>query len=126
MVGRSFRLRVGDSLSEAKDPNVGCIQGSILDPKLFSIHCRKAVNSINTDAKIIMYADDSYVINTSTSYNGLKDKTETSMNLHVSFLRSIGMVVNASKTELLFSSRRKLDTTHLVINCNGAEIISKK
>ncbi len=47
------------------------------------------------------------------------------MNSHVGFLRSIGMVVNASKTELLFSSRRKHGVANLVINCNGSEIKSK-
>jgi hypothetical protein len=101
--------------------SVGCVQGSVLSPKLFGIYCSKVINIIQ-DSKIITYADDSYVITTAKNMEDLTAKTEHTMQLHVRFLKSIRMVVNTGKTELLHTSRK--NPTRLPITINSDIITS--
>jgi hypothetical protein len=107
MTGRVIQVKTGKALSMEKPLVVGCVQGSILGPKLFSIYCNQLQFAIPTSSTLISYADDSYVITTADSKTELKSKTEDSIKRHVEFLSSIGMVVNASKTELLYSTRER-------------------
>jgi hypothetical protein len=121
LTGRTFTVRVGDTLSETKHLHVGCVQGSILGPKLFGIYCRDLQAALPSDAKLITYADDSYVVNSSKTLEDLKKKTENTITNHTAFLRGIGMVVNSSKTELLLSSR-SLNQESMVIEYDGTRI----
>ncbi len=119
--GRTFTVKVCEAFSETKSLNVGCVQGSILGPKLFGIYCRGLPTALPEGAKLITYADDSYVVNASKTLKDLKHITEVSITNHTAFLRSIGMVVNSSKTELLLSSRVK-NQENLVIEYDGTKI----
>jgi hypothetical protein len=115
---RSFKVKVEGKFSEKHDLAVGCVQGSILGPKLFGIYCNGITNVLQ-DSKIITYADDSYVITTAKDRDILKSKTEASMRQHVTFLKEIGMVVNTDKTELLYSSRKHNQSLTIVIDGNS-------
>jgi hypothetical protein len=119
--GRTFTVKVGEAFSEMKTLSVGCVQGSILGPKLFGIYCRDLPTALPEGAKLITYADDSYVVNASKTIEDLKNVTEAAIAKHTAFLRSIGMVVNSSKTELLLSSRRK-NQESMVIECDNVKI----
>lgn len=121
---RSVRVKVDDTLSAPRQLFVGCIQGSILGPKLFNIYCRGIRDVLPPSASLISYADDSYVLNFSNTPEELKQKTEHCLALHSDFLSSIGMVVNASKTELLYSSRTKLPD-QFYIDHRGSRIEAK-
>ena len=105
MSNRTFVVKIDKSTSKVTSLNVGCVQGSVLGPKLFGIYCRGLPDDLPSDAKLITYADDSYVINSGITSEEVRQKTEASLESHITFLRSIGMVVNTSKTELLYSSR---------------------
>ncbi len=124
--GRNFKVRVGDSLSTKRDLNVGCLQDSILGPKLFNIYCKNIATAIPSDAKIVIYADDSYVVNVDKDFSALQIKTRHCIESHTNALRSIGMVVNTNKTELLFLSRDKLfRDKELVLSFEGSSIVSQ-
>ncbi len=122
MSGRRIKVKLGGHESREESINVGCVQGSILGPKLFNIYCSKVVNAIE-DAKIISYADDSYVINSDTDIERLIKKTETCFSSHTGYLKSIGMVVNDSKTEMLYATRDKTRKS-VVINVSGTTVSS--
>ena len=123
MSGRKMRVQIGNAASTDRDVNVGCVQGSILGPKLFGIYCSKLPTIFPLNTSVISYADDSYVINSSTNIHDLKELTEWCFTTHKEYLQGIGMIVNDSKTELLFASRNK-DLT-LNIKC-GTQIVNSK
>ncbi len=106
--GRNFQVKVGDHLSSKRDLHVGCVQGSVLGPKLFNIYCKNVAKSLPPEAKIVIYADDSYVVNVDTDFSSLQNKTKDCITKHTEALRKIGMIVNSNKTELLFLTRNKL------------------
>jgi len=81
--------------------NVGCVQGSVLGPKLFAIYCKDLPSNLPSDCHITSYADDSYVTIHAINKNELKSKIEVALERHQDFMDSIGMVINRSKTELI-------------------------
>lgn len=124
MSDRKISVKLGTVKSHEMPINVGCVQGSILGPKLFNIYCSNIVNSIK-DAKIISYADDSYVINSAYDVGELIAKTEECFRQHTAHLQRLGMVVNEGKTELLFSSRSK-GQSEISINTGTSIVKSSK
>jgi hypothetical protein len=105
LVDRKFQVQLNECYSESKSLERGCVQGSILGPKLFSLYIAGLKESLETDeVKIVSYADDSYVVVTPKNQdpNSIKLLTEKTLASHIEFLRSIGMVVNESKTEIMW------------------------
>jgi hypothetical protein len=75
----------------------------VLGPKLFSLYTRGLSDIIEeAGAKIVIYADDSYVICTERDKASLKSKIQEVLIMHQEWLRRHGMVVNTSKTEMVF------------------------
>ena len=63
----------------------------------------------HSDARIITFADDSYVILESDNIEDLKTKSEECLKDHDSYLRSLGMWTNKSKTEAIIFNNRYID-----------------
>jgi hypothetical protein len=125
MTERTFQVKIKSALSDVKALHVGCVQGSILGPKLFGIYCRALRDHIPHESTLISYADDSYVITHGKTLEEATRATEVSIASHVAFLRKIGMVVNSSKTELLYLHRKKSDEP-CAIECEGKTIHAAK
>jgi hypothetical protein len=122
MTGRTFRVKVGNALSEENGFSVGCVQGSILGPKLFNIYCANIQKILPTYASIVSYADNSYVVIAADTKDDLTAKTEECFKMHAVFLDEIGMVVNKDKTEMLYSSRTKSKNEELEIHVEDTRI----
>jgi len=99
-------VRNGSKDSTVRTLDRGCVQGSVLGPALFSHYCKELAACLD-GATVTSYADDSYVINTSDSMQGLIQETKNLMERHFNFLDTLGMVVNKAKTELMFMSNKK-------------------
>jgi len=56
----------------------------------------------------------SYVISTSVSRQGISQETQTIMEKHFTYLDSLGMVVNKSKTELMIMANMKIPVAHSI------------
>jgi len=121
---RQFRVQIGKTRSSSKRLLVGCVQGSILGPRLFTLYMRK-LGDIFKDAHLVSFADDSYVSIARPRVDEVRTALEETMTVHDTFLRSIGMVTNVEKTELILFSRKPIADT-LVITVNGKEIKAKK
>jgi len=61
LTNRKFVVKIGGKTSEIKQLDRGCVQGSILGPKLFTPYTHQ-FKEILSDVKVISYADDAYVI----------------------------------------------------------------
>ena len=100
---RRAYVSIGGHNSRVFKIPTGVPQGSVLGPKLFSLYTRGLSTLINGEmSRIVIYADDSYVICEANTREDLKAKMEGVMMDHMSWLRDLGMVVNASKTELIY------------------------
>lgn len=100
---RKFIVEVNSSTSTEFNLEIGCVQGSVLGPKLFSLYTRLIPTKLPPAAHITTYADDSYVILSAPSGNlqSLVDDTNSCLQEHIEYLRKLGMVVNRSKTEIM-------------------------
>lgn len=90
---------------------VGCVQGSILGPHLFTLYLRELAQKL-PDVHITSYADDTYVSVSAKTTDEVKEKLVHNMSAHNSFLKDIGMVTNVSKTELIYFSRNYKRSYH--------------
>ena len=90
---------------------IGCIQGSILGPQLFSIYLRGLEEYLwSRDARVVTYADDSYVILEADTMHELVAKSEICLKDHDEFLEKVGMKTNKSKTEVIVFNKNYLKT----------------
>ncbi len=95
-------------------------KGSTLGRKLFLIYCGGLRDVINDG--LVAYADYAYVLISGKDTNDLKDQAELEMIRHVTWLESIGMVVNISKTESVLFSRKPEPS--IVLNVCGSSFSS--
>lgn len=123
LTNRSILVDINGVQSEPKPLNLGCVQGSSLGPRLFTIYGGKISEKINAD-HYTSFADDSYVVATGSNLDEAKDKIRDISRRHVDYLKSLGLVVNESKTEAVVFSKRGLVETD--ININGTTIKTRK
>lgn len=112
---RKCVIDIDGELSEVFDIDLGCVQGSVLGPKLFNLYTKDIPKHLTSSAQMTAYADDAYVVVSAPEGMTLElvKETEECISRHISYLRSLGMVVNQSKTEIIHITRN--DTTDSVI-----------
>jgi len=105
---RNFKVQIGTQRSEARFIKVGCVQGSILGPKLFTLYMSHLESAMKPGSHLVAYADDAYVSVAESTHEEVKTKLEEQLETHENFLETIGMVTNTSKTELIYFSRKPI------------------
>jgi len=58
---RSFKISIEGCKSTAKNLSVGCVQGSILGPRLFTLYLGELENCLPLDTHVVSYADNTYI-----------------------------------------------------------------
>jgi len=106
LTARRMYVKYNRGKSPTGNLNVGCVQGSVLGPKLFALYCKDLIVKLPSDVHITAYADDSYVTVFDDTMDGLKLKIEQVLDTHEQYLESIGMVVNKAKTELIVFDKK--------------------
>jgi hypothetical protein len=120
---RKSYVEIDGQSSFLTESNIGVPQGSVLGPKLFTIYTGGMSSEVFKDenTRIVIYADDAYVVCSADSMSNLAELVENTMKVHVQWLRRRGMIVNADKTELMvFQSAEEL-----VVNVDDVVIKSK-
>jgi hypothetical protein len=116
---RTFRVEMGTSRSDTLVLDRGCVQGSVLGPKIFSLYVGgleeelanlTLSNSTKSSTRIISYADDTYVLVSTDTWGKLAQEAEATILHHSAYLRDLGMTVNESKTEFMVLGKRPLIT----------------
>jgi len=105
LTDRKIFVEYKGSRSEIQGINVGCVQGSVLGPKLFALYTKHLTSKLPDYCHITAYADDTYVSVVDKDLPNLKSKIEISLRKHEEYLAEIGMVVNKEKTELIVFNR---------------------
>jgi len=120
---RKCVVEVGGAVSEEKAVPIGCVQGSVLGPRLFNLYTSKIPLHLPHEVTITSYADDTYVIVNGDSDEDVKKKADECITAHTNALLSLGMIVNGNKTEAIyFNKERKI----LTLECNGEKITTGK
>jgi len=125
LTNRSFRVVVDESESDIKILDRGCVQGSVLGPKLFSLYMGgigDLLRSQNVD--LVSYADDTYVIVTGNDLNDTKVMTERTIETHILYLRELGMIVNENKTEIMWIGKNESGINHIKVNGTKCKMVS--
>jgi hypothetical protein len=103
LINRCGYVEIDNQSSILKEIPIGCVQGSVIGPRLFNIYTSELDSVIGPEFFKISYADDSYVAISGdpSQYGSLKLKLEGVVSKHFDWLKSLGMVVNPSKTEFI-------------------------
>jgi len=117
MTNRRFVVSANNAISSEKSFNIGCVQGSVLGPKLFAIYCNE-LEKVLEGAHVVSYADDAYISLSDSCESNLKIKLEETLSKHQEYMRNIGMIINEEKTELIYYSKNKEAPK---LNINGIE-----
>jgi len=118
LTDRMGYVQVNEMRSCVRDIKAGCIQGSILGPYLFCVYMSE-LESVLENCQLFSYADDTYVVVEGENVDEVKMKVQTTMESHLAYLKKIGMVCNAAKTELMV-----VNQTQIKIKIGSIEISS--
>jgi hypothetical protein len=119
--GGRQRVSWRDELSEEIDVRYGVRQGSILGPLLFLLAVADMEAVLDVNGNAVFYADDSSLWIVGNSVAEVRDKLEEKAALFSAFVEGNGLVLNASKSQLLFS--KGADTTNVSVNVNGCRVV---
>jgi hypothetical protein len=109
LTNRSFRVRVGNSLSEAQSPTAGVPQGSVIAPLLFILYVNDLSSSIPSKLNIrtSQYADDTALWLSGMEDSALERRAQTALNALSIYCRDWRISMNPSKSSLLLFARNR-------------------
>jgi hypothetical protein len=119
---RKIACDVFGARSVTLDMPIGCVQGSTLGPRLFTLYMGKLSEKL-CHPEVIGFADDTYVVISGDDIESIKYQTHSISTRHVGFLESLGMVVNKTKTEAIIFSK---DPICVDVNFAGTTITTTK
>ena len=127
LTGRKQRVNVNGTESNLEDITYGVPQGSILGPLLFLCYVNDMSISINSDCKLLLYADDSTIIFSHKNPEFISQKLGKELESCSEWLIDDKLSLHLGKMEcILFGHKRKLTTiTDFQITCHGHVIKSQ-
>lgn len=121
LAGRTFQVRVGDSVSDLKGVHSGVPHGAVLAPLLFNLFTTDIPTFPGTN--LAMFADDVLIYTSSFSANVARQKIQNHLHKLIPWYSKWKIGINASKCDAVVLSRRKTERTiHIPIKINNIPI----
>lgn len=114
-------MKLNNVLSDSKFIKYGVPQGSVLGPILFILYINE-VCDLKIDGTIVTYADDTCLLFTDSSWNGVHNKATKGLNSTYLCIKNRGLSMNFEKSMFINFSINKCTNTvpPLVIhNCDN-------
>ena len=128
---RSFRVRVGATLSNPRRTDMGIPQGSIIAPVMFNIMMYDIHTVPLKNAQTVLYADD-LTLWANENYKDLKsnyvvkvvrNRFQKNVDLIIAYMKDNGFELAADKTVFMIFNRSKYNKDDLYININNRRIV---
>ena len=114
LANRQQRIVIRDQVSPYTKLRCGVPQGSILGPLLFIIYTNDLFFEILNSEKIIMYADDTLLINTGDTEGQAVQNSQDCFDRVIKWCNLNRLTINSDKTKhLCISSRKQHITNHI-------------
>lgn len=105
---RKMRVKIEDVISEEHDIDIGTPQGSVLGPLIFLLFINDVPNYISK-AKVLMYADDTCMVISDNTKDGLLEKINTTFKEFETWCNKNRLMINFSKTAIIeYHNQRKV------------------
>lgn len=122
LTDRSFRVQIGNEMSNIFTITAGCPQGSCLSPILYNIftHDFPCLNGCESS----IFADDTAILSSGTYSSTIIVKLQDSIDSVVNYFNKWKILVNSSKTQSIFFSRKRKECflPNSSIKINGLDI----
>ena len=106
---RSFRIRLGDTLSDPKEQEMGVPQGSILSVTLFNIKINNIVKNINVETECAIYVDDFMICFKAKYMRTIERHLQMCLNKIHNWATINGFTFSQTKTKCIhFCQHRKM------------------
>lgn len=118
---RTQCVRIGDELSNPSMCTRGVPQGSVLGPLLFILYTRDICHIIKQPVLHQEFADDIILDYSNSDPNVVCTKLTNALTCLANWLGDIGLLLNASKTQVMMLPPRgaPATSTPYIVKCNG-------
>lgn len=120
---RSQFVSVGGSASADRDMTLGVAQGSKLGPLLYLIYTND-LGCLPLKGKVMMYADDIAVLYRCRDSETLSRELQHDMDLISGYFRVNRLLLNVSKSKVMYFGRRSLREASRVLMIDGSVVES--
>ena len=105
---REFQVRLGTTLSDLHQQELGVPQGSILSPALFSIKINDIIKSVNPGTDASLFVDDFALYAVGATYPGVQRKLQLCVDKIRTWAEANGFTFSPTKTQCIhFHNRRQ-------------------
>ena len=101
LANRPQVVRINGTISEKLHIGMGVPQGTVLGPLLFITYINPLLKEINIDGSIISYADDTALVFSDGTWEGVKNKAEKGMKIVKRWFDSFLLSLNLKKTNYI-------------------------
>ena len=124
---RSFNVRLGTTLSEEHEQDMGVPQGSILSVTLFSIKVNSIVKCLSQDTKCSLYVDDFLICCAGRRMCSIERNLQNTITKLEEWADKNGFKFSKSKTECVHftKSTRQMAEPKLVLNAVPIPVVEK-
>lgn len=103
LMNRAYAVKVGNDFSDNVIVTEGTAQGSVLGPLHYITYVNSIINVVK-ECDIFQFADDTCILAAEKDVNTALQKLQTDFNNIIKWSHDSGLVLNASKTKLMYIS----------------------
>ena len=104
---RTFRVRVGSTLSEEYPQHLGVPQGSVLSPTLFSVMINSVLSALPVSVGKMLYVDDLTIYSSSARLEGAERQITTALRSIDDWTKKTGFMFSPVKSVCVHFHRRR-------------------